>query len=319
MLKIFRTDIFTQAIIILIVAVLMWFPVFATPNPIPLTGGGQLFYWITSFLSARAATIIAFILVLVEGFLFNGMLYRNKMITQNTLMPMLFYVVAMSIGSPTLSPLLVGNLLLIFAIGQMMLTSTLLSLTLDKTFGAATFIAVATLFCPAMAVFFIPLVFNMFNYALYSWRDWTMLILGILAPYILLETYFFLTDQLFYRNYLLFYGLTDFHIQAKGNAMEWICSIIFLFIVLVGMLAAIGNSQARTINFKKNSTAILIFLIGSIAYTAYTDLIPVPTQAFAIPFGCCTTSIFLEPKRKETSSNIIFLLILAVFVVLNIL
>ena len=65
MLKIFRTDIFTQAIIILIVAVLMWFHVFVSPQPVPLTGGGQLFYWLTGILSPRLATIIAFILVLV--------------------------------------------------------------------------------------------------------------------------------------------------------------------------------------------------------------------------------------------------------------
>ena len=317
MLKIFRTDIFTQAIIILIVAVLMWFPVFATPTPIPLTGGGQLFYWITGFLSARAATIIAFILVLVEGFLFNGMLYRNKMITQNTLMPMLFYVVAMSIGSPTLSPILVGNLLLMATIGQLMLTTTLLSLTLDKTFGAATFLAIASLICPAMAVFFIPLIFNMFNYSLYGWRDWTMLILGILAPYILLETYFFMTDQLFYRNYLLFYGLTDIHFTFGHFNSKWIVSIVFALVLLVGFGATIGNSQTRTVNYKKNTTAILLFLIGSIAYSAYTEVLPIPTQAFAFPFACCSTALFVEPRRKEASANIIFLLILVVFVVLN--
>ena len=317
MLKIFRTDIFTQAIIILIVAVLMWFHVFVSPQPVPLTGGGQLFYWLTGILSPRLATIIAFILVLVEGFLFNSMLYQNKMIAQNTLMPMLFYVIAMSIGNPTLTPLLVGNFLLMIAISQLMLTSTLLSLTLDKIFGAAAFIALATLVCPAMAVFFIPLIFNMFNYSLYSWRDWTMMILGALAPYFILETYFFVTDQLFYRNYLLFYGFTDFRIQAGGSTIEWVVGIVFLTILLIGLLAAIGNSQARTINFKKNITAILIFTIGSLAYTAYTDLIPVPTQAFAFPFACCTTSIFIEPKRKEATSNIFFLAIIAVFIILN--
>lgn len=314
MLKLFRTNIFMQSVIIFVVSLVLWVGVFSHPQPLPLVGGGQLYYWLTGWLSPLAGAIIAFLLVVLEGFMLNGILYRHKMITQNTLMPMLFYIIAMSLGTHTLSPILLGNLLMLLAIDQLMLTNTLLSIPLNKIFGAAAGIALATLFCPAMMVFFLPLIMCMFNYSLYGWRDWTMLILGILAPYILMETFFFVNDQMFYRNYLILYGFTDIKLKMDARWTDWVGSSLFLLTLLVGMGAAFLNSQNRNINFKKNISSILLFLFGSLFYTLYTALVPLPTQAFAIPFACCATSLFIEPKRKEFGSNIIFLFLLTLFI-----
>lgn len=316
-MRIFRTNVVLQIFIILIVAVLMWIGVFIHPRPTPIEGGGQLYYWITGLLSPLASTIIAFVLVIVEGVLLNSMLYRHKMMTQSSLMPLLFYIVAMSIGRPTLTPMLLGSLFLIIGMSQLMLTTTLLSLDLDKIFGASASIACATLFCPAMAVFLVPLIANMFNFSLYGWRDWTMLILGILAPYIVLETYYYMVDELFYRNYLILYGLTDINWSVGGSLIDWIGSLIFLLLFVVGFGSTVINGQNKTINFKKNLTAILLFTVGSILFTLYTHIFPVHTQAFAIPFALCTTLLFVDPKRDVWWQNLIFVLVIVAFVIWN--
>lgn len=317
MLRIFRTNVVLQIFIILIVAVLMWIGVFIHPRPTPIEGGGQLYYWITGLLSPLASTIIAFVLVIVEGVLLNSMLYRHKMMTQSSLMPLLFYIIAMSIGRPTLTPMLLGSLFLIIGMSQLMLTTTLLSLDLDKIFGASASIACATLFCPAMAVFLVPLIANMFNFSLYGWRDWTMLILGILAPYIVLETYYYMVDELFYRNYLILYGLTDINWSVGGSLIDWIGSLIFLLLFVVVFGSTVINGQNKTINFKKNLTAILLFTVGSILFTLYTHIFPVHTQAFAIPFALCTTLLFVDPKRDVWWQNLIFILVIVTFVIWN--
>ena len=315
MLRIFRSDVFVQVVIILIVSAAMWVGSFAAPQPLPVVGGGQLYYWLTGMLTPLWGSIIAYVLVLVEGFLLNGILYRHKMIAKSTLMPMLFYVIAMSLGSTTLTPIVLGSLMLLLAIDQLMLTTTLLSLPLDKVFGAATCIALATLFCPAMAIFFIPLVASMFNYSLYGWRDWTMLLLGIMAPYLILETIFFVDDQMFYRNYLTLYSFTDIHLSAKGGWIEWAGSGLFVLALFIGIGAALVNSQSHNINFKKNITTLLLFILGSVTYMLYTSIVPVPTEAFALPFACACTSLFIEPRRKEFSSNLMFVLLISLFVV----
>lgn len=318
MLKLFRTDIFAQALIILAVMVLMWVKYFIHPIPIPVDGGGPLFFWLTGWMTPRIGTITAFLLIIVQGLFVNMMLYRYKMISQNTFMPMLFFVLAMSLCSPTLSPMVVGTLFLIIGISQMMLTSTLLSLPIDKVFSSTALLSLATLICPYMAVFFIPLVLNMFNYSLYGWRDWAMFILGMLAPYLLVETIYFITDELFYRNYLLLYDFTNFHFSCHGNWIEWLSGIAFALLFLVGFVSAIMGSQNRTVNYKNNITALMVFTIGSLLYSVYTDIIPVHTQAFAIPFACGMTALFAPAQRKEFFRNFLFLLIIVAFIVINI-
>ena len=317
MLRICRPNAVLLILIILIVAALMWIGVFIHPRPTPIEGGGQLYYWITGLLSPLASTIIAFVLVIVEGVLLNSMLYRHKMMTQSSLMPLLFYIIAMSIGRPTLTPMLLGSLVLIIGMSPLLLTTTLLLLELDKIFGASASIACATLFCPAMAVFLVPLIANMFNFSLYGWRDWTMLILGILAPYIVLETYYYMVDELFYRNYLILYGLTDINWSVGGSLIDWIGSLIFLLLFVVGFGSTVINGQNKTINFKKNLTAILLFTVGSILFTLYTHIFPVHTQAFAIPFALCTTLLFVDPKRDLWWQNLIFVLVIVAFVIWN--
>ena len=42
MLKIFRTNIFIQSVIILVVSLVLWVGVFIPPQPMPMVGGGQL-------------------------------------------------------------------------------------------------------------------------------------------------------------------------------------------------------------------------------------------------------------------------------------
>ncbi|MCQ2282897.1 MAG: hypothetical protein MJZ99_09810 [Bacteroidales bacterium] len=318
MLKLFRTDIIAQALIILAVMLLMWVKYFIHPMPIPVDGGGPIFFWLTGWMTPRIGTITAFLLIIVEGLFVNMMLYRYKLISQNTLMPMLFFVLAMSLYPPTLSPMVIGTIFLIIGISQMMLTSTLLSLPIDKVFSSTALLSLATLICPYMAVFFVPLVLNMFNYSLYSWRDWAMFVMGMLAPYLLVETIYFITDELFYRNYLLLYDFTNFHFSFKGNWIEWAASASFAILFLVGLVSSIMNSQNRTVNYKNNITALMVFTIGSLLYSVYTDFVPLQSQAFALPFACSMTTLFAPPQRKEFFRNLLFMLIVAAAIILNV-
>ena len=218
MLKAFRNnDIIVQIIVILAVAGLMWAKSFAYPLSTPPSGGGSLFYWLTGTMSPTLASVLGFVLMLVEGVLLTSILYRHKLIGQGTLLPVLFFVIAMSLGRPSLTPVMLGTLFLLVAIDQLLITSTLLSIGLDKTFGAAACVGLSIVLCPTMVVFVIPVIISMFNFSLYSWRDWAMFILGLLAPWIIVETYYWLCDEMFYRNYLLWYNVNDIHLSAWGN------------------------------------------------------------------------------------------------------
>lgn len=325
MLKSFRNNnIIVQIITVLAVAGMMWGNSFAHPNAHMPSGGGSLFYWLTSALSPLMATIIAFVLMLVEGVLLTSILYRHKLIGQGNLFPLLFFVIAFSSGRPTLTPILLGTLFLILAIEQLLLTTTLLSIGLDRTFGAAACVGMATILCPTMVVFTIPVIISMFNYSLYNWRDWAMFILGFLAPWILVETYYWVNDELFYRNYLLLYTITDFHLRIGGSFLQWVVSIVFLLFIVWGIMKVVGMSRNRNINFNKNVTTLLLFSIGSLLLAGYSQLFPVATANFAIPFACCATYIFMDngtsgfsKQHNELWLNLFFIATILFFVLTN--
>lgn len=320
MLKLFRKDVFLQAFIIIILAGVLWSRSFVNQTAIPTQGGGYIYYQLAGWIPPIVATILGFILMLLEGFLLNMQLYKNKLINQNTLMPMLFYVIAMSLTTDqlTLTPILIGNLFIITCIDNLMLTSTYLSLPIGKTFGAAASIAMATIFCPAMSAFLIPLVINIFNLSLYGWRDLTMIVLGLLAPYIMVETYYFVVDEMFYQNYLFLYDITNINFVFHGSMYQWIGSILFALLVLIGLFASVAVSQSKGINFKKNTSTVMIFFLGSICYLGFTQVVPMTSQCFAVPLALATTMLFYEKKRNETVWSILLLLIIVAAFIWNI-
>lgn len=322
MLRVFRTDVYLQAVIIAVVAALLWVRAIVAPTTLLPDSGGSLFYLLFGWMPARAATVTALALVAVEGLMLNGMLYRNRMIGQNTLLPMLFFFLAMGLGPAQtgMTPLLAATLFLILCASQLMVSGTLLSLSIDKTFGAAASLSLATLFCPSTVVFLLPVMMCMVNYSLYSWRDWTMLLLGLAAPYIPLELYYYLSGDLFYQNYLLFYSLTDITLEASQSVTEWVMSGLFVLLALVALVHTAVDNQSHGTNYTKNSTAIMFFLVGGIAYSlAYGGVVPAATQAYAIPFAFCTMDLFYDEKKKEWIWNTLLILLLLAAAAYNIL
>lgn len=303
MLKIIRTDVYLQAVIIAVVTAALW------AHAIVVAGSGR--WW----------TVAAMALTAVEGLVLESVLVRNKMIGQNTLLPMLFFILAMSLGTTHagMTPMLVGMLFLILCVGKLMVSGTLLSLPVEKTFGAAACLSLATVFCPTLVMMLLPVMLSMVNYSLYSWRDWTMLLLGFAAPYIPLELYYFLTDDLFYRNYLLLYEITDIGVGANHTLAGWIMTLLFALLTLVAVGYTAVTNQSHGTNYTKNSITIMLFLAGGVAYTlAYGGLVPVTPAAYAIPFAFCTTALFHdEKKKKEWIWSIVLALLLLAAAVYN--
>ena len=169
MLKIFRNNVVFQIVVILVVSIVMWSKAWVNPVGDFPEGGGSLFYWITGLMSPRVAAIVAWLLVIGEGVLLNSIMYQHRLITQSTLLPLLLYVVAMSSGTLTLTPMMVGMLFVLLGLQCFFLMGSQVTVSIDKIFGASASIGMAILLCPTMAVMVIPLVACMFSHSLYGW------------------------------------------------------------------------------------------------------------------------------------------------------
>lgn len=317
MLKIFRNNVVFQIVVILVVSIVMWSKAWVNPVGDFPEGGGSLFYWITGLMSPRVAAIVAWLLVIGEGVLLNSIMYQHRLITQSTLLPLLLYVVAMSSGTLTLTPMMVGMLFVLLGLQCFFLMGSQVTVSIDKIFGASASIGMAILLCPTMAVMVIPLVACMFSHSLYGWRDWTMLVLGLAAPFILIETYYFVCDELFYRNYLLVYALTDFSWHARGGLASGVISGVFVILLLWGVLFVAGGGQSHSLSWNRNVTTVLLFAVGGVLHSAYTGIWPVDMQALSVPFACCTGMLLAEPRRKEFGMNVVFVVTVLLFAVVN--
>ena len=321
MLKTFRRNMVLQLIIIVATTVLFWLPALITGGTagVHTFDGGPLYRLLAGWLPRRAAVIIGMLLVLTEGFILAKTLFNYKIIGQGTLLPMLLFTTAMSVGSDqlTLTPMLLGLLFIALAVDQQMINTSLLSLPIGKIFGASCLTALAALCWPPLAVFLLTIIFNMINYRQYHLNEWIMILLGFAAPFIIAETYFFLNDQLLYRNYLMMYSLLDVGITIGGTTTQWVASSLFAAVFIISLAASIMGLTSRTINFTKNVTAMILFLFGGLALAAYSRTLPVTPQVLAIPFAISGTMLLIEPKRNEWCWNLVILLVLATLIICN--
>ena len=243
----------------------------------------------------RLAVVLAMVLVLAESVWFNLLVSGINLTSQNSLLPTLLMVVALSAGCSTLTPMLLVTAALIGCMDQLLLRSTLLTIDGGKICGATALIGLATMFYePAIAIM-LSYFFVASNFRLYNWKDWVVMILGLLAPYTLLLAVLYMTD-----------GLADWWVTtvdtmskilisplAEYSVITLIASSILCLIMLWSLTTTMGHLHERPVLWQRNATTLMLFTIGGIGMMLYTPLLPFRLHFFAIPFAFCATRTLL--------------------------
>ena len=144
-------------------------------------------------------TIIAFLLIIGEAFLLNYIVNENEVLSKQSYLPALFYVLFISNNNDMLllSPPLFANLFILFAINKL-LTSYRKDNAFSQAFDAGMLISVATLFYFPYIVFLPLLGVGLIIMRPFNWREWLISFFGAVIPYIFVLTYYFWKDQLDY-------------------------------------------------------------------------------------------------------------------------
>ena len=197
-MKLFSQSILLQSIVILAVTLLLWAGALVAPAPLPSDGGGVLYSVVARWFASAplAAVIVAMVLIVIEGVWLNLLLVDHALTPQNSLLPTLLYIVCMSAPATTLTPMVLANLALIGCVRQLLLKGTLLTISTGRACAATAFIGLATLFYLPAALMIVGYMLAAINYRLYSWKDWAVLFLGFLAPYVTLVIVLMYTEGL---------------------------------------------------------------------------------------------------------------------------
>ena len=265
--------------------------------------------WLSPFLSA--------ILCFVQALFINDMVNENKITSKKNYLAGLFFILVFSLfkESLLLSP---ASLALTFLI---LSTRKMFSLVKkEKAFGdvfdVGFLVAIAALFYFPATLFFLFAYIGLSIVRAFNYRDWIVIFMGFVSPYIVVFTYYFWFD----KTPLL---LTDIANVHGGGWMGGIAikhedylvfGVLMLFIAASFALLP-GALYSSLIQVRKFSTALitLIFMIA-LAFGLQQTVHLSHWVLLALPLSVIFSMVIMQIKNKwvsEVSHLILILLVLA--------
>lgn len=302
MLKLFEKNAGIQAAVILVAMVLLWLQPLAHPQPMaPADGFAPLYNLLYALhLSPLAAVILSMVLIMVGGVSLNLMLVHANLVSQNSLLPTLLYTLFMSAGADTLSPTLLVGVVAIAFVSVLMLHGTLLTVTSDKIFGATALIGICSMiYLPSLALLLTYLLIVV-SYRLYGWRDWMVMLLGLLAPYIPLWVVLMFTDSLSGSFVSMAETFGTFGLRVgECTFLEGAANTVLLLVFAVNLITLWSRMGEKTVMWQKNATTVMLPAVAALGMLPFGMLFPVNLQLFAIPFTLCADARFSSESRRK--------------------
>lgn len=296
MLKIFGKSILLQAATIAAATLLLWWRPLANPTVIA-TGShdGILFQLIASWLEPvpLVGVVLAIVLVLGGGITLNLMLARTNLTSQTSLLPTLLYTIMMSAPATTLNPAMFVGLALVACVGQLTLHGTLLTIPTQKICNATALIGIASLFYVPAIAFVASYLLTVISYRLYGWRDWTALLLGLLAPYISLVLVLLMTNDLpqWWQQTTESFSLFGTG-GGRKEPLQVIATATLALIVVASIMHLWSKLGEKIVVWQKNATVIMLLFVGGLATIICSQTYPIQFALFAVPFALCGTHLF---------------------------
>lgn len=315
MYKLFKQGNQIQIPVILLFLAVLWSRAFVDPvNPVPSTYFAPLYDLIFHFLSRFPVlcSIIALVLVTLEGIWLNFILVNYKITKSNNLLPLLIYILVMSWNDSmlTITPMLFVNLMLIALVRQL-LTNGGTVIKTSQNLNAAFFIGLASIvYFPAIYIL-IAYAMVFVVYKMYNRHHITIALLGFAVPLTAIIFYGFMTNKLEYWFLLLCYDIPNAHLRFDTfDPVLSLCGFIFIVYFIMAFTHVQNQSSNRLVHQRIN-TAILSFpIISGIIILFYTNIFPPDSQVMAVPFTFYATLFIMAKRKREFISNLLIWILL---------
>ena len=315
MLRLFKQNTIGQILVIVLTAIVLWARAFIEPvRPSASLFFSPIYELVYGLLCnvPRVASAIALLLVLMEGLWLNLILVNHKMTKAHSLMPLLLYVAVMSWDTSllTVTPMLLVNIAILAACSQL-LSDGSTTLGTERNFNAAFFIGLAALCCMPAAWYVLPYIFVFIVYKLYRWRNAVVSLLGLIAPFIVLFFYAFLSDKLDYYLILIWHDLKTLHLHIVDVA-PWsvLPTAVLLLMIAASLLKQLGSIGDSMVHQRINTGIMSLPLLAAAMLAFYSHDTLFDIQALAIPFGFLGTRFFLAERRRQWTGEVMIWLFL---------
>ncbi|MBQ9417410.1 MAG: hypothetical protein IJU19_02390 [Bacteroidales bacterium] len=306
MLKLMRKSTVVQLLVLVAAMVLLWGR--AVVHPVPMEeveGSGLLYGLLQSWLGAlpRLSVVLAALLVLAEGMGFNLLLSRVGLVGKDSLLPALLFIVVSSAPAAALSPAVLVNGLLVLYVQQALLRGTLLTIPTGKVCSATALLGVASLVYLPAAAFLLSYLLVVTIYRLYSWRDWAALLLGLLAPYVLVVAVLYLTGDVatWWERTLGEFSQLGLHFSA-ADLWPAVGRVVLVALAVYSLIVASRRMNENPMAWQKNAQVVIACFVGAVALWVGTALFPPDARYLAVAFTLTGTQM-LTVKPTYTAGR----------------
>jgi hypothetical protein len=263
-------------------------------------------------------TIVAILLIIVQGFLFNYIVNENEVLIKKSNLPGLFYIVFMSNNSAMLElhPIIFANLFLLFALSKI-LNSYRKDIAFSQVFDAGLLFSVATLFY-FPCIIFLPLIgVALIIFRPFIWREWMISFLGVLVPYVFVIAYYFWNgtqDYLFYDKMLYPIIFKTTKVQDYPGSFYFLLFIGW-FIVLLSFGSLFKGLEGGSQKTKK----ALILMIWFFAFSLLSVFLAPQSSTkyfslLTIPLAVICSNYYLRLKKELLGELLFLTFLVAIFI-----
>lgn len=324
MIRLFQRNTALQVVLILLALLLLWLrPLIAPPAMEAGEHPAVLYGLLCQALSGvpRMAVVLAMLLVLVSGVVFNLLLANVGLVSQNSLFPTFIYVLISSAGATTLTPVLLVNAVLIACLHPLMLRGTLLTIPVGQACAATAMIGLATLIYQPAVAYMLTYLLIAASYRLYSWRDWMVMLLGFAVPYSVLLLVLYMDDGIPGWWQTTVDSLSSIGFVAGSSEPLPLTGGLALAVVMLWSLVYTGGRLGeRPVLWQKNAGNVMLMLLGSLGMMLFAPILPLSPALFALPFTFCvnrlafgrgsTTTGYGRRKRYPWVSDALILVVI---------
>ena len=320
--RFFRTHQPALLFIIPFIAFLLWMPVLFHPQSSQINLVMPLYSILYPFITnyPSVSTVFAVLLITIEAFIFNALIQRYELLGKSSYMPAFIYVLFFSVNPLInfLHPIILGMLFFLPALNFLLGTYRKENAKSDLFFVGFLLAMASLVFRPFLTL--LPFLFIAITVLRpFLWREWAMIALGILLPYIYVFLYCYWTDSTAHLIEKLFiYPSLSVEMRLTILQQNYLIAISIVMVGVMFLLGSKGVSNAsNTVQFRNVMTVLRwLFVFGYVSMFMSTGFDYSSALIAFIPLMFLMSSYLLTARRIWLAEILLIVLIVGI-VLLN--
>lgn len=313
--RIFKTNqVYIYAFIPLVLIALRW-PVFF--EPAPFTPSGQLpfladfFSWLSNY--PWLSVMLSAFVITYQAYLLSEMINEHRLVPYSSNLTAFILAISYAVFAPQawLSPVILSNLFSVMALKRILNIYHQGEIR-GTIFRAGIFIGLAAVFYLPSTFLMLILFYDLYVIRSFNWREFTIPIVGWLAPFIYLFAWYFIKSETdIFWNY--FIEPKTFLAFLEFLPLNWLAGTVALVLIIASFIYLLLSVNKRTVRennlFKVISLALIISMLLSFLYA--NDFMS--ANAMIWPYSAVLLTYFvLGIERNWLRESLMYLLVLSI-------